>query len=71
MLGDEEDGPGAYPQLLSATEFNTSDLSVVDGDNKTWIITRGIGSAFPSKRSNPSIARDGTTVFIFGGRSVR
>lgn len=70
VLGDEEDGPGAYPQLLSATEFNTSDLSVVDGDNKTWIITRGIGSAFPSKRSNPSIARDGTTVFIFGGRSV-
>ena len=70
MFGDEVDGPGAYPQLLSARPFNTSDLSVVDVENETWVVTRGMGSAFPGKRSDPAIARDGTTILIYGGRSV-
>ena len=69
-MGDEEDGPGVYPQRLEGANFNTSQVSLVDADNETWTITVGMGSAFPSKRSDPAIARDGTTVLIFGGRSV-
>ena len=70
LFGDEEDGPGAYPQLLSARPFNTSDLSVVDAENETWVVTRGRGGAFPSKRSDPTIAKNGDSILIYGGRNV-
>ena len=70
LFGDEEDGPGAYPQLLSARSFNTSDLSVLDGQNETWIVTRGIGGAYVGKRSDPAVARNGDSILIYGGRNV-
>ena len=70
LFGDEEDGPGVYPQLLSATAFNTSDLSLVDGENETWVVTRGMGGAYPAKRSDPAVAHDGASILIHGGRSV-
>jgi hypothetical protein len=70
LFGDEEDGPGAYPQLLSARSFNTSDLSVVDRQNESWVVTRGIGGAYPGKRSDPTVARNGDSILIYGGRNV-
>ena len=70
VMGDEEGGLGAYPQRLSGTPYNSSDLSLVDADNETWVVTIGMGSAFPRKRADPAIARDGTRVLIYGGRTV-
>ena len=70
LFGDEEDGPGPYPQLLSAISYNTSDLSIVDVDNETWVVTTGMGSAFPAKRSDPTIARYGDAILVYGGRNV-
>lgn len=69
-MGDEEDGPGIYPQRLDGQDLNTSYVSVVDVENETWVVTIGMGSAFPSKRSDPAIARDDTTILLFGGRAV-
>lgn len=70
VMGDEEGGLGAYPQYLSGTRYNSSDLSLVDVDNETWVVTVGMGSAFPRKRADPAIAQDGNTILIFGGRTV-
>ena len=72
-MGDEESGPGVYPQRLSQAEYNPSDVTLVDVDNETWVVNVGGGSAIPRKRSDPAIAWDGSssTVLIFGGRTVR
>ena len=70
LFGDEEDGPGAYPQLLSARSFNTSDLSLVDAENETWVVTRGMGSAHPAKRTKPVVAQAESSILIYGGRNV-
>lgn len=70
-MGDEENGPGVYPQRLSGPVYNSSDIDLVDADNETWVVRVGMGSAIPRKRSDPAIAREGNTILVFGGRTVR
>ena len=71
VMGDEENGPGAYPQRLSGSDYNSSDVSLVDSDNNTWAVHRGGGAAVPRKRADPAVVRDGNQIFIFGGRTVK
>lgn len=72
--GDDNTGPGVFPQKLDGPSYEASEINVVDMDGDDWRVytSTAASSSFPARRESPHFAVDVASgnIYMFGGKTV-
>ncbi len=71
--GNDNSGPGLFPQKLDGPGYAASEINVVDADGEDWTVYASTAvDVFPARRESPQFAVDMASgdLYMFGGRTI-
>jgi len=69
--GNDNTGPGVFPQRISGPDYNSSELYILNADNSTWTRVLATSTVSPLQiEGSAFVVSASGDMYLFGGRTI-